>query len=271
MHLSQPAYIDDITRGISASDISSSSPYASTNRLRPRQQDEVQADSNLMRTIVGRLIFAAEKSRPDVAYAVRSAARFCSDPSATHLAAVLHILKYLKATKDYGLLYRPSRDRGGPLAIAYSDADWGAAPDARPIAGTVLMLSGAAVHISSEKQNSVALSSAEAEMVALSNCARYAAAMRNVMKDWGTNIGTITIRCDNQSTIRGAQTHDATGRMRHVGIRDRYVFEALQQGLVKVDYVPTAQQAADILTKPLARQQFAICRDLMGVAPAPVL
>jgi hypothetical protein len=270
IHISQPAYIRDITHGVHVPATTLLSPYASTNRLRPRQAGEAAADSNLLRTIVGRLIFAAEKSRPDIAYAVRSVARYVADPSASHLAAALQILKYLKATEDYGLLYRAVLSKGEPFACAYSDADWGAAPDGRPTAATALLLAGAAVHFSSERQASVALSSAEAEMIALSNCARYTAALRNVLHDWGTTLPTITVKCDNQSTIRSAQVHDATGRMRHVGIRDRYVFEALQQGLVRVAYVPTKQQAADIFTKPLAKQQFVTCRKLLGITPAPI-
>ena len=116
------------------------------------------ADPKLYQKIVGSLQYAAGGTRPDIAYAVSTVAKYCHQPSELHMTAAKRILRYLKQTKDLNLTYVRNS------IVGYSDADWaGDVQDRRSTSGNVFLLGGGAITWSSRKQSSVALSTYEAE------------------------------------------------------------------------------------------------------------
>ena len=140
-----------------------STPVNPDVKLVPCQSSEDVCDQQLYQAVVGSLLYLSTKTRPDIAYGVGCAARFCAKPTKEHWTAVKRILRYLKGTSNLGLLYSSTTSSE---IVGYSDADWaGDVGDRKSTSGYVFMLSGAAISWKSNKQTCVALSTAEAEYV----------------------------------------------------------------------------------------------------------
>ena len=130
-------------------------------KLESAKDDQEVVNQQAYQSSVGSLLYLSTVTRPDIAFAVGTVARFASKPTSTHWAALKRILRYLRGTSDLGILYNSETNM--PL-VAYSDADWaGDVNDRKSTSGYIFQLSGAAVSWRSKKQNCVALSSAEAD------------------------------------------------------------------------------------------------------------
>ena len=141
------------------------------------------------RTLIGKLNFLALNSRPDIAFAVHQCARFCSNPRQTHGAAVKRIGRYLKTTPDSGLIFDP---RGDHSLHAYCDADFAGRWTKKTSAtrsstlnrtGFVILYSGCPILWHSKLQTEIALSTCEAEYIALSQCARVLIPLRRLLEN----------------------------------------------------------------------------------------
>ncbi|XP_046145576.1 secreted RxLR effector protein 161-like [Osmia bicornis bicornis] len=116
------------------------------------------------RELVGCLIYLANASRPDIAFAANLLSRFCNNPKQTHWKMAKRVLRYLKGTIDYGINYVKEKDS----LVAYTDFDWGGNTiDRRSNTGYLVYLAGGPVSWNSKKQKTVALSTMEAEYMAL--------------------------------------------------------------------------------------------------------
>ena len=114
----------------------------------------------------------------------------------------------------------------------------------------------------------MALSTAEAELVSLTACAKEIKALRNLMGELGlAQLGPTVVYDDNQAVVAIANSGvDYKGRMRHLDVSKFYIQELVASGDIQVVFVPTADQVADILTKPLERVDFERLRVQLGVA-----
>ena len=163
--VNQKPYIENLVRRFGLSDACGvSTPADACVKLVADDGVSRPADPKLYQQIVGSLQYAAGGTRPDIAYAVSTVAKYCHQPSELHMTAAKRILRYLKQTKDHNLTYV----RNSPEAIVgYSDADWaGDVQDRRSTSGNVFLLGGGAITWSNHKQSSVALSTVEAEYMA---------------------------------------------------------------------------------------------------------
>ena len=121
----------------------------------------------LYRSIIGSLLYLIA-SRPDIAFSVGVCARYQAAPKESHLTVVKRIIRYINGTPDYGLWY--SKDSNACLA-SYSDADWaGSVDDRKSTSGGCFYLGNNLVSSMSKKQNSVSLSTAEVEYIAIGSC-----------------------------------------------------------------------------------------------------
>ncbi|WVZ21733.1 hypothetical protein V8G54_000277 [Vigna mungo] len=129
------------------------------------QQEETKVDATLYKQIVGTLRYICN-TRPDISYGVGLISRFMHDPRQSHLAAAKHILRYLKGTVDFGLLFPKKSESTHGTLEAWCDADWSGDPiDRKSTFGYLFKWMGASISWCSKKQNIVALSSCEAEYV----------------------------------------------------------------------------------------------------------
>jgi len=210
------------------------------------------------------LLYAAIATRPDYAQAVGVVSKFNSKPTTIHLTAVKRILHYLKGTVDLALKYQKSAER---TLIEYSDADWGGDPDDRhSTTGNLFVMAEGAISWVSKKQAVVALSTSEAEYIVLSFVTQEAVWLRRLLTDLGAAPTKPTVLMeDNQGAIAIARNPVAHARTKHIDIHYHYVREALHEGAIDLQYCPTSEMIADLLTKPLSRGQFERLRLGMGM------
>jgi hypothetical protein len=183
-----------------------------------------------------------------------------------HWGAVKRVLRYLKGTIDMSLSFGPFISPYLSL-VGYSDSDWAGDIDTRrSTTGFVFLLTdsmgdacGGAISVNSRLQPTVALSSTEAEYMAVCSAAQEAIYLRVLLEDMGiAQAGPTTIFEDNMAAISLANA--AIGqwhpRTRHVDVRYKFVKERVRSQEIKLTYVPTTEQLADILTKNLGTKQF---------------
>lgn len=211
-------------------------------------------DRNYMENIpyqeaVGSLMYAAQVSRPDICFALSVVSRFNHNPSKIHWQAVKRIFRYLKGTTNTKLVYRRNSDA---KLIGFCDADHaGDADDGKSTTAYVFMLNGSAISWNSKKQPTVALSTTEAEYMALTAAAQEAIWLRNLNDELFDNPEEVQLYCDNKSALELAQNDMYHARTKHINIRFHFIRETIVNKIVRVSYVNTNEQIADILTKPL--------------------
>jgi len=205
---------------------------------------------------VGTISFAANCTRPDIAHAVNAASRSLAAPTAESLWRVKRIFRYLKANPSLGLTYQAS---DSPLTLSsYSDSDWaGDKTGARSTSGMVLKLAGAAVHWGSHRQPNVALSSTEAEYIASTEAARDIVWARLLLADLGyTQPKPTTLFIDNDTAKNMTKEEGNHGRRKHINVKHHYIRELVAERLIDTQWISSAEQQADILTKPLKKETF---------------
>ena len=207
-------------------------------------------------------MFAAIATRPDLMYTVSQLSSFNSNPCQRHLAAAKHALRYLKGTMTFGIVYRRQRAPSSPRGfwsneVGYSDADWGRDLDSRrSTTGVIILLNDATVVWRSSKQQTVALSTMEAEYMALTDAAKEIKWIRQLFDElhYGITPRPSTIlKTDNQGALALAKNPVHHTRSKHIDIKHHYIRETIAQGIVWLKHVSTSDMAADFLTKPLGR------------------
>lgn len=261
--IGQPTYTREV---ISKFSMEKSKPVAtpveSGCKLAKTKETDGTVDQELYQSAVGRLLYLSTRTRPDIAYAVGNVARFSSKPSQQHWIAVKRIFRYLNGTIDYGLLYENKSDIEG-----FSDADWaGDLDDRKSTSGYVFMMSGAAISWNSKKQSCVALSTAEAEYIALSKAAQESVWLRRILMDMGEKqSNAIIIHEDNQSAIAMTKNPQFHGRAKHIDMKYHYVRELVRENKIELRYCQTGNMIADIMTKGIGRVQFEKLRNMIGL------
>ncbi|CAM8929758.1 unnamed protein product [Rhodiola kirilowii] len=170
----------------------------SPNDTLGRDETSPRVDPTLYRGMIGSLLYLTA-SRSDILFSVCLCARFQADPRETYVKAVKKILRYLKGTDDLCLFY----PRGGELRLAaYTDADYtGCKTDRKSTSGMTQYLGPCLISWESKKQSSIALSTAEAEYIAVTACCAQLLWIRQQLSDYGVITNCAKILCDNTSAI----------------------------------------------------------------------
>ena len=227
------------------------------------------------RSLLGSLLYLSIATRPDISAAVIHLSTFQNHFSHAHWYAALRILRYLKGTRDLGLTYTAAGscesicgNSWNPLA-AYSDSDFGGTPvDRRSTTGFINFINGAPVSWKTQIQPTVALSTLEAEYMAMSRNTQEILWLRQLLADMGAPlIGPTTLFVDNEGAIATANSACITDRAKHIDIRHHFIREQIAVGAVQVKHVSTTHQLADILTKPLSAEKFRHFLPLLGLRP----
>ena len=236
-------------------------PMSTSTRLDSDSNGQ-KVNEKLYRSLIGSLLYLTA-SRPDILFSVCLCARFQSAPTETHLLAVKRIFKYLINTSNLGIWYPKNQTFD---LIGYSDADYaGCKIDRKSTSGTCQFLGDKLVSWSSKKQNSVALSTAEAEYVSIGNCCAQVLWIKQQLNDYGINFKTVPIKCDNTSAINLTKNPVHHSRSKHIEIRHHFIRDHVNNGHIYVEYVPTENQFADIFTKPLEKVKFEFIRNELGI------
>jgi hypothetical protein len=181
--------------------------------------------------------------------------QFSINPSHQHQKLAMHIVKYVASTLDARIIYdgNPVTKHGdGSGFIAYADADWGSNPiSRRSTTGHMVKLAHGAITWASANQKTLAHSSTEAEYMSLSDSSRQISWITNLLGELGYQLDPITLCGDNQGSLFLANNPAQNNRTKHIDIRYHYIKECVEQGKISLFFVPTYEQAADLLTKNL--------------------
>jgi hypothetical protein len=215
---------------------------------------------------VGALMYAMMGTRPDLAFAVASLSQFSSNPGQPHWDSIKHVLRYIRGTTGYKLTYG-SRPGTSLLFDGYCDSDWGSnIDDRRSITGYVFMLGGGAVSWQSKKQPTVALSSVEAEYMAATQAAREALWWQKLLHELGVaRHPTTIIHSDSQGSIALSKNPEHHARSKHIDIRHHFIREQVVANHISLQYMSTEDMLADVMTKPLSRDQHIKLVNRLGV------
>ena len=228
---------------------------------------EKGADASLTsryQQLVGSLMYAMLGTRPDICYAVNKLSQFGSNPTHEHLLAAQHVLQYLSNTQHYRLIYGMN---DSTELIGYSDSDWaGDRSDRRSTTGYAFILSGSSIAWTTQKQRTVALSTTEAEYMALCECSKHTQWTISLLQQLSFEIDLpVDVYCDSDGAISIASKNVDHKRTKHIDVKYHYIRERINEGTIHVNGVDSKDNLADVLTKPLPREQHHILTSRLGL------
>ena len=214
---------------------------------------------------VGLLMYAALGTRPDIAFAVQTVSRFSTKPGPTHWEAVKRIFRYLKGTTELWLTYGTSKmDLTG-----YADADGSMAEDRQAISGYAFLIHGGAVSWSAKRQEIIALSTTEAEYIAITHGVKEALWLCSLLSQlFNTVLDPTTLFSDNQSAIQLTKDHQYHAQTKHINICFHFIRYIMEGGSIRLVYCLTDNMVADTLTKALPSTKAKHFASQFGLSPA---
>ena len=195
-------------------------------------------------------------TRPDLCYIVTKLSQNMSKPTETNVIAAKHVLRYLKGTIEQSLRFRKSEST--LKLIGFCDSDWGGdVCDRSSISGYGFQLldEGPLVSWRSRKQPTVALSTCEAEYMALTDAVQEAKFLKQLCVD--LNIVQVSysdlVNGDNQGAINLAKNPMYHKRSKHIDVKYHFIRSEVQTGSIVLAYIPTDENVADIFTKSVSK------------------
>ena len=227
------------------------------------QQQEEEMRNIPFQEAVGSLMYAAQATRPDIAFAVGVMSRFNNNYGKTHWVAVKRIFRYLRQTASTKLVYRRTNED----LIGFCDSDWGGDKrDLKSTTGYTFVLSGAAISWNSKKQPTVAKSTTEAEYMALSMAATEAIWLKGLHKELVPQASDVVeIFCDNKGAIDLARNPGYRPKTKHIAVQHHFIRDRIAIGDILVKQIETTNMVADCLTKGLCKDLHNKCISGMGL------
>ena len=203
---------------------------------------------------IGLVLWPMVVSWLDTAYAVGILLQFMQNLKIAHWEGVKHVISYLESTKDFWLTFGGSKRN---IAEGFCDANWASQKDQHSISGFCFQYGNSAISWSSKKKSIIALSSTEAEYVAEINMAKEALWLQSFINEvTGLDYWPLMIRCDNQGAMALAKDNKFHLRTKHIDLRYHFIREAVEDSKIKLSYIPTAKNVADIFMKMMAKLKF---------------
>ena len=243
-----------------------STPVQEGVKLQKATSEPSKEDLNLYQQQVGSLLFLSTKTRPDISFAVNNCARYMSKPDKSHFKALDRIWAYLIKYPDLGLYISDNENIG---LLGFSDSDWAnCLMNRRSTTGYCFLFNRNIISWNSTLQHTVAISSCEAEYIALKEACKEAIFLSGMLK-WledrlenklinNKPLGevslpskTVPILTDSQSAIKLGENPEFHKRSKHIDITYHFIRECISEEKVKLVFVRTTEQLADGLTKGL--------------------
>ncbi|KAM6575709.1 hypothetical protein CsatA_024036 [Cannabis sativa] len=267
--LSQENYVERILERFNMKDAKSvSSPLGGQFRLTKKSCPSSEEEKRNMLAIpyssaVGSLMYEMVCTRPDIAHAVGVVSRFLANPGKQHWEAVKWIFRYLKGTLKMCLSF----GKGEPILEGYADADMAGDLDGRKSTSAYMFtFAGGAVSWQSKLQKCVALSTTEAEYIALVEAGKEILWIKNFLQELGLKQERYVIHCDSQSAIDLSKNASYHYRTKHIDVRYHWTRDALEKKLFQVQKIHTDKNAANMLTKVIPRHKLELCSKLAGMS-----
>lgn len=266
-HLDQSNYIKKIVNDFGLASAKASNVPIQVNYGKGKSDNDLLTSNAQYQKLLGCLLYISVNTRPDIAASVSILAQKVCQPTQADWNELKRVLKYLKGTADLKLALG-NKNYKGELLYGYSDANWAEdKADRKSNSGHVFMVNGATVCWSSRKQQLVALSTCEAEFIALSEACRAASWIRRLLIDLKQRVQkATTIHEDNQSCLKLIEEEERLSeRSKHIDTRFHFVKDYVKGGLISCEYCPTEKMLADILTKPIPAKKFEEIRNYFGL------
>ncbi|GJT40237.1 retrovirus-related pol polyprotein from transposon TNT 1-94 [Tanacetum coccineum] len=236
-------------------------PMSSDTKLTKDEECE-SVDSTKYRGMIGSLLYLTA-SRPDIMFSVCLCARFQEAPKTSHLEAVKRIFRYIKGTTHLGLWYPKGT---GIETVVYADSDHaGDYVDRKSTSGICTFVGCCLTSWFSKKQTALAISTTEAEYVSAGKACQQALWMKQALIDYDVRLDDVPIMCDNKGAIDLSKNPVQHSRTKHIEIRHHFLRDNVQKGHISIEKVPSVDNIADILTKPLKRESFNYLRLGLGM------
>ena len=217
------------------------------------------------------ILYLVKRTKPECPTAVAYIATGVNKCTVDDVEKLQRLVLYIHGTRDSGVMMKPGA--GGLSVRLFMDASYGVHSDRRSHTRSCVVIGDVGVvHCRSSKQLIVTKSSTEAELLGLSDSANQGIHIWSFLTARGYTVGPVTIYQDNQSCMalveRGRSDAE---RMRHIHTRYFWVKEQVDTGEVRVEYLPSEDMYANVLTKPLQGSQFKRERDgLTGWTEGPM-
>jgi hypothetical protein len=273
LYIDQQVYVNEKLRQFDMDRCRETTIPEASVKLTEAKEDEVldTNQSEMYRSITGALIYAMTSTRPDIAHAVNMLSRYMQKPGSTHLDAAKRVLRYLQGTQTHGLMYQEKKidekqsDEKMITITAFSDSDWGGDRDGgKSTSGYCVFVNGNLISWMTKKQPTVALSSAEAEYMAAVEVVKEVMWLQQLLEEVHCKVKQPTeVFIDNQSAIAIAKDDVQHERTKHINIKYHFVKEEVKNENIKLIYIPTEKQRADIFTKALGANLFVKFRNEM--------
>ena len=267
LKINQTAYLQGVLKRFGMTQCKPvSTPMEVGKQFEKRSPEDKPVNLKEYQAAIGSLLYASIGTRPDLSHSVGVLSQSMSNPGQDHWTGVKRILRYIKGTLNLCLKFVASKTKNINLK-AYADADWaGDGISRKSTSGYVFQIGDSTVTWRSKRQSIIALSSTEAEYVSLCQAAQEAVWLRRLLNDVGfRQTQPMTLYEDNQGAIALTKNAKMNSRTKHIDIKFHYVRQAIEDEVLKVDYCPTEDMTADILTKSLSRVKFEKFRTMLGV------
>lgn len=250
--LCQSEYIKKLLFRFGMSDCKSiSSPMAINCKLEKPNDNCLLEETYPYRELIGCLMYLSVCTRPDISFALSQLSQFNTGFARDHWLAAKRILRYLKGTINYGLTFIKS---GNLNVSVFADADWANdVTDRKSYSGFVIKVGDSTVNWESRKQRCVALSSTEAEYLAIGDACKEFCFVKNFMYEIFDKMIPCSVYNDNQSALKLLEEKEyCHKKTKHIDLRFHFVKDVIKNCNVVSKYLPTDKMVADILTKPLS-------------------
>ncbi|GJZ69125.1 copia protein, partial [Tanacetum coccineum] len=219
-------------------------------------------DSTKYRGMIGSLLYLTA-SRPDIMFSVCLYGRFQEALKTSHLEVVKRIFRYIKGTTHLGLWYPKGT---GIETVVYADSDHaGDYVDRKSTSGICTFVGCCLTSWFSKKQTALAISTTEAEYISAGKACQQALWMKQALVDYDIRLDDVPIMCDNKGAIDLSKNPVQHSRTKHIEIRHHFLHDNVQKGHISIEKVPSVDNIADILTKPLKRESFNYLRLGLGM------
>ncbi|CCO30980.1 Retrovirus-related Pol polyprotein from transposon TNT 1-94 Includes: RecName: Full=Protease [Rhizoctonia solani AG-1 IB] len=264
LKISQRRYIEDILKRFGMENCKPCvTPMAEVPNL--PKLDAPTVNRTLYQRGIGSLMYAMISTRGDIAYATGLLAQHAANPGEEHWKALQRVLRYLRGSTNLGIIF--DRSRPSEL-VGFVDADYAGDPNtSRSTSGWIFKMTGGSIAWSSRKQPTISLSSTEAEYVAAASAARELIWVRGFLSELGfTQNGPTVVYTDNQSSMALSKNPGNHQNTKHIRVKYHFIREMIELKEIELKFIPTDEQIADMLTKPLGRVKFPTFVSGMGIS-----
>ena len=227
-----------------------------------------QEKAERQRKIIGMLLYLSIATRGDISFAIGQLCKYMAKPFPKVWTYTKRVLRYLKGTLNFGILFNKSCDT---TLVGYTDSDWAGDKSSRKsVSGAVWEFGGAIVSWKCKQQSTVATSPMQAELIALTEGAKEGMYLRKLVQSVGA-IGPTTLFVDNAAALINAKEFRVTQGNKHIETRHFYIRELVEKKLMDCKKIPSKSNKSDMMTKPQQTADFLRNRESNNFVACPEL